>query len=206
MSASARAGITSFAIAPFVWALTVGACADSTEPESSPLALAEATAMFVGLRSSVSDTTFVPVFVSADSIVVRCPFGGRARLVGSVVGTPPVSDTVRLVSEFEIAPVNCGFIGQGFRFTVSGNPSIRDVTAIVTVLNENLRPVLEGGLSGALDWELAGRTGTCEMDLTLSGSLGVPGAPSTSTARYAGTMCGYEVDFDASGFISPPGG
>ena len=48
--------------------------------------------------------------------------------------------------------------------------------------------------------------GTCEIDLTLTGRPDFSGPEPTFSARYTGTMCGYEVDFDASEFVSPPGG
>ena len=114
-----------------------------------------------------------------------------------------MNDTARLVTDFEITPTGCGFTGLGFQFTVDGNPGIRDITN-VGIVTTTFEFVLEGSTSGALDWELVGRTGTCEIDLTLSGEPGFSGGQPTFSARYTGTMCGYQVDFDASEFISPP--
>lgn len=205
MSVSARAGVTSFAITLSLCAIALGACTDSTEPETSPLALAEATALLVGLRAATSDTTFTPIFFSADSIIVRCPLGGQARLIGSIDDRPPVNDTARLVVDFDIVPAGCGFTGLGFQFTVDGNPGIRDVTT-TSIVTTTLQFLVDGSTTGALDWELAGRTGTCEIDLTLTGRPDFSGTEPGFSARYAGTMCGYEVDLDASEFISPPGG
>ena len=204
MSASARAEITVWAVTLSVCAVAVGACTDSTEPDSSPLALPEATALFVGLRAATSDTTFTPIFFSADSIVVRCPLAGRAKLVGSIEDRPPVNDTARLVTDFDITPTGCGFTSLGFEFTVDGNPSIRDITT-TSIVTTTLQFLLDGSTSGALDWELAGRTGTCEIDLTLTGRPDFSGSEPSFSARYTGMMCGYEVDFDASELISPPG-
>ncbi len=204
MSASARAEITVWAVTLSVCAVAVGACTDSTEPDSSPLALPEATALFVGLRAATSDTTFTPIFFSADSIVVRCPLAGRAKLVGSIEERPPVNDTARLVTDFDITPTGCGFTSLGFEFTVDGNPSIRDIST-TSIVTTTLQFLLDGSTSGALDWELAGRTGTCEIDLTLTGRPDFSGTEPSFSARYTGMMCGYEVDFDASELISPPG-
>lgn len=204
MSASARAEITVWAVTLSVCAVAVGACTDSTEPDSSPLALPEATALFVGLRAATSDTTFTPIFFSADSIVVRCPLAGRAKLVGSIEDRPPVNDTARLVTDFDITPTGCGFTSLGFEFTVDGNPSIRDIST-TSIVTTTLQFLLDGSTSGALDWELAGRTGTCEIDLTLTGRPDFSGTEPSFSARYTGMMCGYEVDFDASELISPPG-
>lgn len=205
MAASGRAGITLLGITLVACALVVAACADSTEPESDPLALAEATALLVGLRAATSDTTFTPIFLSADSIVVRCPLGGRAKLVGSIEDRPPANDTARLVVDFDITPTGCGFTSLGFQFTVDGNPSFRDITT-TSIVTTTLQVLVDGSTTGALDWELAGRTGTCEIDLTLTGRPDFSGTEPTFSARYTGTMCGYEVDLDASRFISPPGG
>ena len=197
---SPPAGITRLGITLSACVLVVAACSDSTEPESDPLTLKEATALFVGLRSSPTDANFEPVLVSADSLIVQCPFGGQVKLVGSTDASPPVNDTARVVSIYEITPTGCEFTSEEFRFAVNGDPNVREVT-IMSFIGVPFRVQLEGSTSGALDWELAGRTGTCDMSLTLSGDPGVPGLPATSTARYTGTMCGHEVDFDASWIV-----
>ena len=206
MSNIARLGIVGA-----VSALTVWACSSSTEPASDPLALEEATAMLVGMKLAASeqlqDTTFSGVIhFSEDSIVVACPDAGRAKLVGGVSEQPPVNDTARLVTDFVVTPRGCVFTSLGFQFTVDGNPSVRDVTTLA-IVESTFDILLEGGATGTLDWELAGRTGTCEVDLVLSGAPGVTtGGEPTFTARYAGTLCGYEVDMDASALISVTGG
>ncbi len=205
MSVSARAKITVGAITLAACLVAVGACNDSTEPDSDPLALAEATALFVGLRATASDTTLIPIFFSPDSIVVQCPLGGTARLIGGIEERLPVNDTARLVTDFDINPNGCSFTGLGFQFTVDGNPGIRDITT-VSIVTTTFETLIDGSTSGGLDWELAGRTGTCEIDLTLAGRPDFSGSEPTFSARYTGTMCGYEVDFDASELISPPGG
>ena len=205
MAASGRAGIIALGITLSATALALGACADSTDPENDPLALAEATALFVGLRAATSDTTFTPIFFSADSIVVRCPLGGQAKLVGGFEEMPPVNDTARLVTDFDIAPRGCGFTSLGFQFTVDGNPSIRDITT-TSIVTSTFQFLIDGNTTGTLDWELAGRTGTCEIDLTLTGRPDFSGSEPSFSARYMGTMCGYEVDLDASQFITPPVG
>lgn len=205
MSVSKRTEVTIWAITLSTCALAAGACTESTEPDSDPLALAEATALFVGLRGSTTDSTFVPIFFSADSIIVQCPLGGTARLIGSIEDREPVNDTARLVTDFDIAPRGCSFTGLGFQFTVDGNPGIRDITTL-SIITTTFESLVDGSTTGALDWELAGREGTCEIDLTLTGRPDFSGPEPTFSARYTGTMCGYEVDFDASEFISPPGG
>ena len=133
MSVSARAEVTVGTITLAACLVAVGACSDSTEPDSDPLALAEATALFVGLRGATTDSTFVPIFFSPDSIVVQCPLGGTARLIGSIEDREPVNDTARLVTDFDITPSGCSFTGLGFQFTVDGNPGIRDITTLSIV-------------------------------------------------------------------------
>ena len=200
MSAIARLGIIGA-----VSALTVWACSSSTEPEPDPIALEEATAMLIGMKLTASqqleDTTFSSVIhFSEDSIVVRCPEAGQAKLVGGVAERQ-AGDTARLVTDFVVTPRGCVFTSQGFRFTVDGNPSVRDVTTLA-IVESTFDILLEGGATGTLDWELAGRTGTCEVDLVLSGGPSVTtGGEPTFTARYKGTLCGYEVDLDASALV-----
>lgn len=199
MSASSRAGSPLAGITLSAWVL-VAACSDSTGPESDPLTLKEATALFVGLRSSPADADFEPTLVSEDSVIVQCPRGGQLKVVESTVIRPPVNDTASMVSDFRITPTGCGFTASGFRFTVDGHPGIRDITTVSTI-GRPLQIWLEGSTSGTLDWELAGRTGTCDLALTLSGHPGVPGLPSPSAARYTGAVCGHEVDIDASSIV-----
>ena len=199
MSTSSRAGSPLAGITLSAWVL-VTACSDSTGPESDPLTPEEATALFVGLRSSPADADFEPTLVSEDSVIVQCPRGGQLKVVESTVIRPPVNDTASMVSDFRITPMGCGFTASGFRFTVDGHPGIRDITTVSTI-GRPLQIWLEGSTSGALDWELAGRTGTCDLALTLSGHPGAPGLPSPSAARYTGAVCGHEVDVDASSIV-----
>lgn len=201
MSASSRAGSPLAGITLSACAVLVAACSDSTEPESDPLTPEEATALFVGLKSSPADANFEPTLVSADSIIMQCPLGGQLKLVGSVVERPPVNDTSFILWDFRITPTECGFTASGFQFNVDGYPGILDITTLSVIGMPMMQALLSGSTSGTLDWELAGRTGTCDLALTLSGHPGVPGLPSPSAARYTGAMCGHEVDLDASWLV-----
>ncbi len=184
------AGITLLGFTLSACALVVAACSDSTEPEN-PLTPKEATTMFAGL----AEAGFEPIFASPDSVVRQCPLGGRIKLVGSIDERPPVNDTARAMWDFEITPTRCGFTASGFEFTIDADPGIRDVTTML-IAGTPLTVQLDGSTSGTLDWELADKNGTCPLSLRLSGAPGLPGV--ISTTRYAGTMCGHEVDFEAS--------
>ncbi len=187
-------------------ALAMGACSDSTEPDEEQLAMEEATALFLGLRAAANpaDETIQPIFFSPDSIIVPCPLRGTAKLVGTIQEGEPIDGTATLETNFEVTPRGCGVLGGGFHFTVDGNPSVRDIVS--TSINiATFEILIEGSTRGTLDWDLGGRTGTCEMDLTLSGEPDFSGGQPSFSASYTGTLCGYDVEIDASSLIAPVG-
>lgn len=199
MSAWNRAGIVAVACT-----LALGACSDSTEPEEETLAMEEATALLIALRTVGVDTTVIPIFASADSIIVPCPLNGTAKLVGTIEEGEPIEGSATLKTDFVVTPRGCGIIGGGFAFTVDGNPSVRDIVS--TSINVATFEILvEGTLNGTLDWNLGDRTGTCAIDLTLSGEPDFSGAQPGFSASYTGTLCGYDVDLDASELFNPLG-
>lgn len=190
---------------PLVGLFLVGAliaCEDDpTEPED-PLNESETEALFLGMRALSADTTLMIVSVSPAGLVVECPLGGQVTASGGAMDAQ-VGDTARLVTDFTLTPNGCGFGSRGLEFSVTGNPSVRDRMSISIVgFFEDF--LIEGETTGALDWELDGRTGTCMIDLELSAEPDFSGLEPTVTGSYAGMMCGLEVDFDA-GDIGPAG-
>lgn len=188
-------------------ALALGACSDSTEPDEEQLTMEEATALFLGLRAAANpaDETIQPIFFSPDSIIVPCPLRGTAKLVGPIPQpVEPVEGVTTLETNYEVTPRGCGVLGGGFHFTVDGNPSVRDILSMsINIATFEIR--VEGSTRGTLDWDLGGRTGTCEMDLTLSGEPDLSGGQPSFSASYTGTLCGHDVEIDASSLIVPAG-
>ena len=186
--------------------LAAGACSDSTEPEEESLTRDEATGLLLALRTAVNSgaETIQPIFASPDSTIVPCPLNGTAKLVGMIEEGEPIEGSATLKTDFQVTPRGCRVQGGGLVFTVDGNPGVRDVVAAVIDI-QTFQILIEGTLTGTLDWELAGRTGSCAIDLTLGGEPDLSGAGPSFTASYTGTLCGYDVDIDATNLVVPIG-
>lgn len=187
-------------------ALAATACLDSTEPDDSRLTQDEATGLLLGLRSvaNLGDETIQPIYASPDSIVLPCPLDGTAKLVGTIEEGEPIEGSATLRTDFQVTPRGCRLESAGFVFTVDGDPSLRDIVD-VTINAATFEILIEGTLTGSLAWELEERTGSCAFDLTLSGEPDFSGPQPSFSASYTGTLCGYNVDIDATQFVVPLG-
>lgn len=186
-------------------ALAAGCSEGTTEPPATaePLSAAEAVALLEGLRAIQGDTAATIIGGSENSVVIACPMGGQVTLTTSVV-EESVADTVRLTTDSTASPSGCQLSNGGMRFTVDGRPSVRDRTTLsFTGLFEAL--TLEGSVVGALDWQSDGRSGSCNIDLTLSGEPDLSGTGSSVAAVLTGTLCGHETRLDVEGVLDPSG-
>ena len=169
-------------------------CRDgTTEPGDDLLAADEAVALFEGMRAIEQDSMPRILHASDDSVVVACPVSGRLRVTGrsseSVSG-----DTLRLETEFTAAPAGCRFSQEGREFTVDGDPGIREHTVVVMVgFGEHIG--IDGAVAGVVDWQLAGRSGSCNVDLVLTGEPARPGGPS-ATGMLSGRLCDHDVELE----------
>ena len=195
MSAAIRA-LTVIAIALFA-----GACDDNTAPENE-LTEEESIAFFNGVVELVADSTLVPIHISPDSIVVGCPEGGQAKLVGGA-GDEVVADTARLFLDFFITPTECALSSAGMEFTADGSPGVHYQLNIEIVgLFEQFD--ITGTIGGGLLWQLGSRSGSCPINLELVAQpdLSNPAAPGVSGV-FRGLLCGHQVEVDASGIVDP---
>ena len=134
---------------------------DATGPEG--LNEAEVEALFNGINETVGallqDTTLTPVFLSLDSVVFEpeCPQGGRVRVA---VFPPEVDTLVTLAIDIStnLVPTGCVVSGDGYTFTLTGNPSLRYQLKVAFVSLVQVR--MQGASEGTLDWELEDRDGT----------------------------------------------
>lgn len=184
-------------------ALAAGCSEGTTEPPATaePLSAAESVALFEAMRAIHSDTAPTIIGGSENSVVIACPMGGQVTLTGSVA-EESVADTVRLTSDFTASPSGCQLSSGGTRFTVDGRPGVRDrnVTTIVGFFEAF---TLEGSVTGALDWQSDGRSGSCAIDLTLSGPPDSSGTGSSVAAVLAGRLCGHETRLELEGVVDP---
>lgn len=180
-------------------ALASGACDDNTAPENE-LTEEESLVFFDAVVGLVADSTLVPIHLSPDSVVVACPEGGQAKLVGGA-GDRVVADTARLFVDFFITPTGCGISSAGTQFSVDGSPGIQYRLSIEIVgLFEQFN--INGTIAGGLLWQLGSRSGSCPINLMLVAEpdLSNPAAPGVSGV-FRGLLCGHRVEVDASGIV-----
>ena len=184
-------------------ALAAGCSEGTTEPPvtAEPLSAAESVALFAAMRAIHNDTAPTIIGGSENSIVIACPMGGQVTLAMSVV-EEAVADTVRLTTDSTASPSGCQFSSGGTRFTVDGRPGVRERT-IVSFAGLFEAFTLEGSVAGALDWQSDGRSGSCDIDLTLSEAPDSSGTGSSVAAILAGTLCGHETRLELEGVVDP---
>ena len=179
--------------------LVLGACEnDMVEPEDE-LTEEEAVALLKGVGALLADTTLVPIHASPDSIVVECPLGGRAKLVGGF--TEEQGDTARLGADFLITPTGCVVAADGMQFTVDPDPSLR-YQLVIEIIAATFEFNISGIITGGVAWQLDDRSGNCAMDLTLEAvpDLSDPNAPGL-TGVYKGSLCSHDVEIDAADLV-----
>lgn len=177
-------------------ALASGCSEGPTEPPTTgePLSAAESEALFEAMRAIHNDTAATIIGGSENSYVVACPLGGQIAIT-TAVEDESVADTVRLTTDFTASPSGCQVSGGGMRFTVDGSPGVRERTTMSFIgLFEAF--TLEGSVAGALAWQSDGRSGSCNIDMALSGGLDASGTEPSLAAVLAGTLCGHETRLD----------
>lgn len=189
----------------FGWLLLValGCENGATEPDNDPLTMDEAAAMFEGMGAIQQDSTPRILHASDDSTVVACPIAGQVRLTGSVSETV-AGDTLRLETDFTAAPAGCQFSQGGHQFTIDGDPGVREFTVVaIAGLFEHFS--IEGTVVGSLDWQLDERSGSCGIDLELTGEPDLSGNEPGVAGTLSGTLCDHDVELDIQS-VQGPGG
>lgn len=187
-------------------ALAAGCSEGTTEPPdtSERLSEAESLALFEAMRAIQSDPDATIIGGSENSMVVACPLGGQITITIDVV-EESVADTARLRSDFTATPSACQVSSGGMRFTVDGRPSVRERT-VATIVGFFEAFTIEGSVTGALDWQSDDRSGSCDIDMTLSGGLDSSGTEPSLAAVLAGSLCGHETRLDVEEVPGGPSG
>jgi len=170
-------------------------CEDSTTEPAEPLTQQETEALYRGMEQMQMDTTAQVISVTPDGGVVACPLGGQAT-VAAEFNEETVGDTVRLMTNYTIDPEGCVLSSESNEFTLDGNPNVT-TEVNVGIVGSTFEFLVDGSVTGGLDWQLDDRSGTCMIDLIFG-----LGDTQPMTATVSGTMCGHEVEFDA-GNIGP---
>ena len=170
-------------------------CRDgTTEPGDDLLAMDEAVALFEGMRAIEQDSMPRILHAFDDSVVVACPVSGRLTVTGRFSESAS-GDTLSLETEFTATPAGCRFSRLGRQFTVDGDPGIREHTVVV-IVGPGEHIGIDGAVTGIVDWQLDGRSGSCDVDLVLTGAGPArPGGPS-ATGMLSGRLCDHDVDLE----------
>lgn len=181
------------AVAVGTWGCGNGA----TEPEEPVLTLEESEALLlainlVGTRALEADPSS---FAGNVSLTANCAGGGVVNAGGTLI--PSETETgFRLLANLTIVPEGCVETANGRTFTLDGAPSLRQTGTYAFSMPEELELVfdLDVSMVGALDYQLEGRTGTCEVSVTVESRLNFGNLMQTGSA--SGTLCGNTVDID----------
>ncbi len=181
------------AVAGSTWGCGNGA----TEPGEPMLTLEESEALLmainlVGTRPLETDPAS---FAGTVSVRANCAGGGVVNAGGTLI--PSDTETgFRLLVNLTIVPEGCVETANGRTFTLDGAPSLRQTGNYAFSMPEELGFVFDFDVSmvGALDYQLEGRTGTCEVSATVESRLNFSNLMQTGSA--SGTLCGNTVDVD----------
>ncbi len=176
-------------------AFVAGGCEDSTTEPAEPLTMEETEALYLGMQELGADTTPEIISVTADGGVFACALGGQVTAMFGFEETM-AGDTARLNSIITLDPEECVLSSEGYEFTVSGNPNVR-TEVNVGIVASTFEFLVDGSVTGGLDWVLDDRSGACAVDLTLAADPN----PAQPSATLSGMMCDHEVEFDAAGLI-----
>ena len=183
---------------PLVAALLIGTgvgvvgCGDSSTEPGDELKPSEAEALYdalVGMiRFAISDPSNP---VPAASVTRSCSRGGEVTVSTEVEFG---ADGAGRVS-WGIAPDACGVSSRGWEFKLDGNPDV--LIAVAVRFSEDFtESVIDGSMTGGVHWELDDRSGTCMIDLIISGGSVQNFAEPQAFGTATGTMCGLDVEFD----------
>ena len=133
-----------------------------------------------------------------------CPEGGTAAHSGTVdveIDRPSYSASSEGSVDFDSC---AGRTDEDIVIAFTGGIDVASaVEATVSLFDRVAYVSAEGGAEGSLEWEIAeeGESGVCEvdveLDIDLELDLGRGGEPVVEGGA-TGTVCGYDVDFDAA--------
>ena len=177
--------------------LVMAACGDDAVEPEDVLTEEEAVSLFKSrssLTSFLQGGTADTIHNSTDSTVFGCPQGGQVKLVlNEFKADTTLADTARFIVDGNVTPSGCKLTGDGLQFTLDGDPSVREYLELkIFGLGE---VIATGSVNGGLKWKLEDRSGSCEMDMTMSGvpDFSDPDNPKLVNT-YKGSLCGHQVE------------
>ena len=188
-------------------AVAVVGCKDSTTEPAEPLNMEETEALYFALQAIASDTMPEVISTTSDGAVFACSLGGQVTAVIDI-REEMLPDTARLTTNITINPEGCVVSSEGYEFTLDGNPNVQiGLTLAITSSPENiLEFLIDGSMTGGVDWELEDRSGICMIDLTFTTETDPVGTDPALKGSVSGMMCGLEVEFDTEIGVPTMGG
>ena len=199
MQATRQVGIA------LVGVLVLGGCEGVPVEPGDPITEEEAKALFfgAGVARLLEDTSRI-VENRGDTFHVSCQLGGTATVVFPDPTVRMVGDTVRQSTLAEMRYSSCEFESDGFHFVLAEGSHMDHLIGLWGARGSLLGAF--GEATASLDWSLADRFNTCEIDLVADGVLDIsdPANPvGNPWPHYSGTVCGheamYEIAFEYSG-------
>ncbi len=193
-------------------ALALAACDGSTEPDGDQMTQNEADALVQGLYGG-SLLTYGGLLLEGDPTAlalvppgtplpldasVACAEGGEVAFSGSAtVSLDEARGSLEVELSGTLAPGGCTFTGEGTTFVLDGNPGLAQTGAVVVRL-EDLGFSIDIASSGSFSWTSGTRSGSCELDNTITSEISMLDTAilggATPTATVTGSVCGLNVN------------
>jgi hypothetical protein len=124
------------------------------------------------------------------STTMACPHGGEVVVSGSSSDGRTNGSEIVIDYDISMLHTDCGVGEPGRVFVLNGNPDlVQSGTIRVRGLFEFI--AIDSRILGSLAWQFDGRSGVCDLDVTITSSAS--SATGEGTASISGTACGAPV-------------
>jgi hypothetical protein len=194
-----------FGLLALAASLGLGACGDSgvdvgtdelTESEAAAIAqliMSSTIAAANSAQASPEGPAMAPYNFESDvDFDAPCPLGGSVGVAAHVTVSGDTEVQGGLIA-MAMTQTHKSCVGQseetGQQFTLNGNPNLAAEFRVESDAESNIE--LSGSFQGAIAWESDGRSGSCDISMTFTGSGNqLTGASSSSVS---GSVCGVSV-------------
>ena len=203
--------ILALLLVPTTFALT--ACESSTEPDGDQMTQDEANALVQGLYGG-SLLAYGGILLQADPEMLTvvppgaplpldaaapCADGGQAAFSGSAtISIDEARGSLEVELSGTLTPSGCTFTGGGATFVLDSNPGLAQTGSVILVL-EDFSFSINITSSGSFNWTSGTRSGSCDLDNTITSEISMVDAALSGTiptATITGSVCGLSVNRD----------
>ena len=203
--------ILALLLVPTTFALT--ACESSTEPDGDQMTQDEANALVQGLYGG-SLLAYGGILLQADPEMLTlvppgaplpleaatpCTEGGEAGFSGSAtISIDEARGSLEVELSGTLTPSGCTFTGSGATFVLESDPGLAQTGSVILVL-EDFSFSINITSSGSFNWTSGTRSGSCDLDNTITSEISMVDAALSGTiptATITGSVCGLSVNRD----------